>query len=71
MRILLQDTRTHNYIGTKPRWTTNHSEARTFPHGMDALFFCYDARIPNMVMLFEFTDGRMNFSFPVTDSRID
>ena len=71
MNILLQDTETLKFIGPKAGWTKKHDEARSFQRGVDALFFCYNAGIPNMVMLFEFTDRRMNFSFPVTDNRGD
>ena len=69
MKILLQDTQTLKFIGPTAGWTKDHDEARNFQRGLDALFFCFNARFPNMVMLFEFSDRRMNFSFPVTDDR--
>ena len=71
MNILLQSTKTLKYIDTTAGWTTTHGEARIFTRGMDALYYCYNTRIPNMTMLYEFTDSRMNFTFPVTDSRGD
>jgi len=71
MKILLQDTQTLKFIGPTAGWTKDPDEARNFQRGVDALIFCYNAAIPNMVMLFEFTDRRMNFRFPVTDYRGD
>ena len=67
MSILLQDTKSLKYINATVGWTQQHREARVFRQGRDALFFCYLTGLPNMIMLFEFTDRRMNFNFPVTD----
>ena len=69
MEILLQDRQTLKYVNPKAGWTDKHHEARVFAGGLDALFFCYNKGILNMVMLFEFPDSRNNFSFRITDNR--
>jgi len=71
MNILLQDSQTLKYINPTAGWTNKHDEARIFQRGLDALFFCYNAGIPNTVLLFEFADPQKNFSLPVTDNRGD
>ena len=69
MNIILQNTITQQYIGPSTGWTTRQGEARVFQYGIDALIFCYNSGNLNMIMLYRFTDSRMNFSIPVTDER--
>ena len=71
MKILLQNTRTLKYITSMAGWTTKHGEARVFGHGLEAFNFCFNTGMPNMRMVVEFTDSRMNFSLPITDAQGD
>ena len=69
MNILLQNTRTLNYVQGASGWTAKHEKARVFGTGLDALFYCFNRHIAHMQILGEFADRRMNFSLPVTDLR--
>jgi len=71
MNVLLQNKRTLNYVSGLSDWTTKHEKARVFETGLEALFFCFNRHIPNMQIVGEFADARMNFTFPVTDLRDD
>jgi len=71
MNILLQNKRTLDYVKGLSGWTTKREKARVFETGLEALFFCFNRHIANMRILGEFSDARMNFSFPVNDVRGD
>lgn len=70
MKILLQNIRTSKYIeaGTSD-WTILHDDARVFGHSLEALMFCLNRGIRNMHILIEFPNPRMNFAYPVTDTK--
>ena len=69
MKILLQNTKTLNYVDEAAGWTTNRENALDFATGLEAMFYCLKHRIANMRILGEFADARMNFTVPVTDLR--
>ncbi|MBE0540545.1 MAG: hypothetical protein IH623_04080 [Verrucomicrobia bacterium] len=71
MNVLLQNKRTLNYVEGFSGWTAKHEKARVFETGLEALFFCFNRHITNMLILGEFVDARMNFTLPVTDLRGD
>jgi hypothetical protein len=71
MNILLQNKRTLNFVEGAAGWTAKHDKARVFGTGLEAMFFCLNRHIPNVQILGEFADQRMNFSVPVTDLRGD
>lgn len=69
MNILLQNKKTLNYVEGATGWTTSGEKARVFGTGLEAMFFCLYHHIPNMQILGQFADKRMNFAVPVTDLR--
>jgi hypothetical protein len=71
MNIFLQNKSTLNYVKRLSGWTTKRKKARVFETGLEALFFCFNRHIPNMQILGEFADARMNFTFPVLEHRDD
>ncbi|HWX23267.1 MAG TPA: hypothetical protein VN578_25470 [Candidatus Binatia bacterium] len=71
MKILLQNKRTLNYLEGTARWTPDHSKARVFGTGLEAILFCLKHHIANTQILGEFNDERMNFTVSVTDRRAD
>lgn len=71
MKILLQNTKTLNYVEGTSGWTTTREKAQVFGTGLEAILFCLDHYIANMQILGDFADRRMNFSVPVTDHRGD
>ncbi len=71
MTILLQDQQTLRYVERAGRWTSEYREAQVFATGLEAILFCFDNNIPNMQLVGEFADRRLNFTVPVTNARGD
>jgi hypothetical protein len=71
MNLLLQNTRTKDYVTDADGWTPRHDQARVFATGMEAMFFCLSHNMAHMQILGEFADWRMNFAVPVTDERAE
>jgi hypothetical protein len=71
MNILLQNTKTLNYVQKGGGWTDHPESARVFGTGLEAMLFCLDHDFGNMQILGEFADTRMNFAFPVADLHDD
>jgi hypothetical protein len=69
MKILLQNTRTLNYVDDAACWTANPDQAQIFATGLEAMVYCLDHHMANMQILGEFNDPRLNFTVPVTDLR--
>lgn len=69
MNILLQNRRTLNFLGATNGWTPDHSEARIFRSGLEAMSYCFNHDIADMQILGKFADHRMDFTVPVTDVR--
>jgi hypothetical protein len=68
MDILLQSKGTLHYVESHTRWTTHVEKAHIFATGLEAIFFCLNHQMVNMQILGRFTDERMNFTVPVTDT---
>ena len=67
MIILLQDTRTLEYVDAMEGWTSQHDRARIFQRAPDAVAFCGNTGVAKMALIFEFTRSGLNFSLPVSN----
>ena len=65
MRVLLRNSRTSMYLGTKDRWTKDAKEALDFRNGWWATAYAFTMNPRHLVIHYEFENDRYNLHIPV------
>jgi len=66
MKILVQNCLNHRYLKTLEEWTTDASEAKTFPTSDRAIAFCSKHQIPAVHIVLKFEPARYDITVPIT-----
>lgn len=71
MSVLLQSMETAKYVEPLAGWTDCPEKALEFGRGTDALIYCYQHRLKNMLILGQFSDPKKNFTIPLNENRAE
>ena len=67
MKILVQNCLNHRYLKSLTEWTSDVSQAKSFPTSESAISYCSQHRIPAVQVVLKFDPDRYDITVPITE----